>query len=159
MTKPPHDLHARIAELEKDVKKWKLSTCHWQDINGEVEAENAKLKEDLAMYVGAEANEYGQSQQRIAKLEAENAKLKEHIKAMQETISGEALDMKEQNKRYKEALKTCNQFVLEVSHAMQCGPDWYTRGESGLRNQIQTWINKASEAVKVLDDNGKVRND
>ena len=31
----------------------------------------AELKEQLAMYVGSEANEYGQSQQHIAELEAE----------------------------------------------------------------------------------------
>ncbi len=55
----------------------------------------------------------------------------------------------EEIKKLREALELCNQFVLEVSHAMQSGPSWYTKGESGLRNQVHMWIDRAAKAIKA----------
>ena len=48
------------------------------------------------------------------------------------------------------ALGVCRQFRLEVAHAMECGPGWYTRGENGLRQQIHMWIDRAGKALQAL---------
>ena len=50
--------------------------------------------------------------------------------------------------RLREALKVANQLVIEVNHAYTQGPEWYTRGESGLRQQVAMWIDKASKAIQ-----------
>ena len=55
------------------------------DIDGLVKR-IAELEHELAKYLGAEANEYGQSQQRIAELEAEQDRLRE---ALQEIANKE----------------------------------------------------------------------
>ena len=46
------------------------------------------------------------------------------------------------------ALDVCNQMILEVNHAQSNGSDWYTKGESGLYQQVSMWIGKASDAIK-----------
>ena len=46
---------------------------------------------------------------------------------------------------------TANQFMLEVAHAMQSGPTWYTRGESGLRSQIHMWIGRMQKALAAQE--------
>ena len=48
----------------------------------------------------------------------------------------------------REALEVANQLVIEVNHAYTQGPEWYTRGESGLRQQVAMWIDKASKAIQ-----------
>lgn len=45
------------------------------------------------------------------------------------------------------ALSVCSQFLLEVSHAMASGPNWYTKGEQGLRQQIYMWIERTHKAL------------
>lgn len=45
------------------------------------------------------------------------------------------------------ALDVCNQMILEVNHAQSNGSDWYTKGESGLYQQVSMWIRKASDAI------------
>ena len=50
--------------------------------------------------------------------------------------------------RLREALEVANQFVLEVNHAYAQGPEWYTRGESGLRQHVSMWIYRASKAIQ-----------
>ena len=42
-----NDLQRRIAELEAEVKKWKLEVCKWQDVNSDLEQENTRLKERM----------------------------------------------------------------------------------------------------------------
>ena len=48
----------------------------------------------------------------------------------------------------KAALDQSMQFISEVCHAREVGPDWYTRGESGLFQQIGAKIHKTVDAVK-----------
>lgn len=38
----------------------------------------------------------------------------------------------------------------EVYHAMTAGPEWYTKGESGLRGQVRMWLTYADEAYATL---------
>lgn len=45
------------------------------------------------------------------------------------------------------AIKTANQALLEVAHAQYNGPEWYTRGESGLRQQVAMWVQRGLEAI------------
>lgn len=48
--------------------------------------------------------------------------------------------------------KVSEQFMLEVSHAMQSGPSWYTKGEDGLRHQIYAWIERMRKALEQFND-------
>ena len=50
-------------------------------------------------------------------------------------------------------IKTMQQALLEMKHAQSAGPEWYTRGESGLKQQVRMWIDKglkSSEAINKL---------
>ena len=47
------------------------------------------------------------------------------------------------------ACKVAMQFALEVAHAQDVGPDWYTKGESGMYQQVRMWIKKAHDAVSA----------
>lgn len=46
-----------------------------------------------------------------------------------------------------EALKTAHQALLEVAHAQDVGPEWYTRGASGLRQQVAMWVRRGLDAL------------
>jgi len=48
----------------------------------ELEEENQRLEDELAKYIGGEANEYGQSQQKIAELEAQNKRYREALEVI-----------------------------------------------------------------------------
>lgn len=45
------------------------------------------------------------------------------------------------------ALRVTHQALLEVRHAQECGPGWYTRGESGLYQQVSMWVRRGLEAI------------
>ncbi len=47
-----------------------------------------------------------------------------------------------------EALKVARQFVLEVAHAQEVGPAWYTKGEPGMYQQVRMWLHRTNEAVE-----------
>jgi len=50
-------------------------------------------------------------------------------------------------------IKTMQQALLEMKHAQSAGPEWYTRGESGLKQQVRMWLDKglkSSEAINKL---------
>jgi len=47
-----------------------------------------------------------------------------------------------------EALKVARQFVIEVAHAQDVGPGWYTKGEDGLYQQVRMWLRKANDAIE-----------
>ena len=63
-----------------------------------------------------------------------------------------------QAQKLKEALRVANQALLEIDHAYRNGPDWYTKGESGLRQQARMWIDKGIAAInKALQEESKNR--
>jgi len=82
-------------------------------------------------------NEIPAMQARIEELEFRNKFLEARQEARESNI--ERLDA---------ALDTCNQMILEVAHAQRSGADWYTKGGSGLHQQVSMWIRKASDAIK-----------
>jgi hypothetical protein len=47
----------------------------------------------------------------------------------------------------EEKINILQQAILEFAHARSCGPDWYTRGESGMYQQVGLWIDRGQEAV------------
>ena len=57
------------------------------------------------------------------------------------------------------ALKVARQAILEFSHAQECGPKWYTRGEDGMYRQVHMWLRKGLNAVREAlgpyDDSGQ----
>ena len=47
----------------------------------------------------------------------------------------------------RDAIKTANQALLEVEHARLKGPDWYTRGASGLYQHVAMWVKRGLDAT------------
>jgi hypothetical protein len=47
----------------------------------------------------------------------------------------------------REALKVAQQALLEVRHAQDAGPSWYTKGGAGLYMQVHVWLRKGLQAV------------
>ena len=45
------------------------------------------------------------------------------------------------------ALKVTHQALLEVAHAQKVGTSWYTRGERGLRGQVEMWVRRGLAAI------------
>lgn len=50
--------------------------------------------------------------------------------------------------RLDAALKTLEQALHEVRHAQDCGAEWYTKGSSGLYQQVRMWVNKGFDAIR-----------
>lgn len=48
-------------------------------------------------------------------------------------------------------LRTIQQAVGEFAHAYHAGPEWFTKGESGLRMQVKMWLDKAGKALPQLE--------
>ena len=46
------------------------------------------------------------------------------------------------------ALRICRQALMEVAHAQQCGPAWYTKGEGGLYSQVRMWVDRGAKAIR-----------
>jgi DNA repair exonuclease SbcCD ATPase subunit len=59
----------------------------------------------------------------------------------------EAERLKAERDELHAAIKTANQALFEVAHAQHNGPEWYTRGESGLRQQVAMWVQRGLEAI------------
>jgi uncharacterized protein YoxC len=57
--------------------------------------------------------------------------------------------------RLNAALDVLQQTLLEVSHAQQCGADWYTKGASGLRQQVAMWVHKGQTAINSARNRGE----
>ena len=51
-------------------------------------------------------------------------------------------------KEMRARLAVAHQALLEVRHAQECGPSWYTRGEDGLYQQVSMWVRKGLEATR-----------
>lgn len=53
--------------------------------------------------------------------------------------------------RLRDSLSVAKQALLEVRHAQTCGSEWYTRGASGLYQQVSTWVNRGLDAIKSVE--------
>jgi len=49
-----------------------------------------------------------------------------------------------------EQLKILQQTILEVRHAQNNGSDWYTKGDSGLYQQVSLWLDKGQKAINEI---------
>lgn len=61
--------------------------------------------------------------------------------------------------KLRAALKVAQQSLIEVNHAQEAGPTWFTHRESALYRQVNHWLRRGLEAVKdalgPYDDHGK----
>ena len=48
-------------------------------------------------------------------------------------------------------IKVLRQTVLEVRHAQDQGSRWYTKGDSGLFQQVRLHLNRADVAIKSVE--------
>lgn len=53
-------------------------------------------------------------------------------------------------KALKETLKVNQQALAEIRHAFDQGPQWYTKGESGLRTHVCAVLMRAEQANASL---------
>lgn len=65
----------------------------------------------------------------------------------------------ERIKRLEKSIGTVHQALLEVAHAQEVGPEWYTRGESGLKNQVRMWVKKGLAAIDAMTAEAAERGD
>ena len=47
----------------------------------------------------------------------------------------------------REALLVAQTALAELPHAQSAGANWYTRGASGLYQQVAMWVRKGREAI------------
>ena len=50
--------------------------------------------------------------------------------------------------RLREALKVTRQALIEVQHAQESGPGWYTKGGRGMYQQTTMWVRKGLAAAR-----------
>lgn len=48
------------------------------------------------------------------------------------------------------ALKIVHQALIEVAHAQDVGPWWYTKGANGLYQQVAMWVRKGLDAIAAV---------
>ena len=132
-----------IERLERAVDQEKLVHL---DFIGELQEKIERLEGYIARPPTARAAEYCQGYDLL------KAKV-ERLEGALRTVDLSNTRLHLENQRLEAALEVCNQMVLEVSHAQQCGPGWYTRGEDGLRAQVDMWVRKASTAIREALDN------
>ncbi len=48
-------------------------------------------------------------------------------------------------------MQISRQAHIEFLHAWEVGPSWYTKGESGLRQQVRHWLDKGLEATSGFE--------
>ncbi len=46
------------------------------------------------------------------------------------------------------ALRITHQALIETAHAQSVGADWYTKGASGLYQQVAMWVRKGLDAIR-----------
>ena len=51
----------------------------------------------------------------------------------------------------RESLSELNQTLLEIAHAQRNGPQWYTKGEDGMHQQVSMWLSRGFDALKRID--------
>ena len=49
-------------------------------------------------------------------------------------------------------IKVLRQTIMEVNHAQMSGPDWYTKNEKGLFQQVRLHIDRARVALEKVKD-------
>jgi hypothetical protein len=67
----------------------------------------------------------------------------EYVRA--DTIEAQA----ERIRVLREALLVAQTALAEVAHAQSAGANWYTRGASGLYQQVAMWVRKGREAINA----------
>ena len=55
-------------------------------------------------------------------------------------------------------IKVLRQTVAEVRHAQNQGPNWYTKGVSGLYIQVRTHLDKAEAALDSIEPINPITN-
>lgn len=86
------------------------------------------------------------------------ARMAKEIEDVRDSWCAEYTKARDERDCLIEALKVVDQFVLEVQHAQEAGARWYTRGENGLRAQIQLWLGKARAAIRAVKHDGGCSN-
>jgi hypothetical protein len=57
----------------------------------------------------------------------------------------------EEIEQLRESIKTMRQALCEVAHAQREGAGWYTRGSSGLYQQVSMWVRRGRDAAEAAE--------
>lgn len=76
------------------------------------------------------------------------------IPAFDQHVGDEVREAADEIENLRGALKVTHRALFEVSHAQQSGANWYTRGESGLYQQVAMWVRKGFEAIDSVRRGG-----
>ncbi len=63
----------------------------------------------------------------------------------------EKLALIDEVRELREVLEVLKQTVYEVDHAQRQGREWYTKGSSGLYQQVRLWLDKSFVAIKSIE--------
>ena len=85
--------------------------------------------------------------ERVAKWAIENGYSTGHGDTLEDIL----VEMMDHRKRLREDVNTMRQAIFEVDHAQRQGPGWYTKGDSGLYEQVRLWLDRALDAAKRLE--------
>ncbi len=72
-----------------------------------------------------------------------------------EELTNERNALQIEVKKLQKALPIANQALLEMDHAYNYGSEWYTRGESGLRQQVRMWLDRGMKAITEASNSGE----
>ena len=66
-------------------------------------------------------------------------------------LKQERLALIDEVRELKAVLEVLTQTVYEVDHAQRKGSEWYTKGSSGLYQQVRLWLDKSFVAIKSIE--------
>jgi len=58
----------------------------------------------------------------------------------------------EEIEELRKHIKILQQTILEVRHAQYNVSDWYTRGDSGLYQQVSMWLEKGQVSIDYCNE-------
>ena len=110
----------------------------------ELEEENQRLEDELAKYIGGEANEYGQSQQKIAELETELAE-ERHNQISAIAMYKQNRVLVAENKQLQEQVRVRGERMEQLYNFIDCHDD------------IEAWREWMESDIDWFDDKGELK--
>lgn len=113
-------------------------------------AYTARQYGDLLAELAVEKAKFPSTDARLVDLEQERDQLlleRTEYQRIDASMAATILKLSARIAALDAALAVVNQALLEVAHAQSCGANWYTRGASGLYQQVAMWVRKGREAI------------
>lgn len=148
----------KLVEEKKDLLEKLQSTMNDQDILDKVQAENERLRSDLAA-----ANSSSEENNEMAQmLKRENIALKEHLKNSEkndliETLKQENSSLKEKFKALESSNNGANESISQDMHNLEARCVKLSEENSTLKAQIESFNNDMQSFGPVQEENAKLK--